>query len=104
MSWSWHLRRAAILRTTLSAVSLNFFSAALDTRSIDTAAISYSPFESSWPCFEKPGNGFFGPDMLITNANWLSSGGRKKPDAQAAGFVVILVPECQRCSTAGKRV
>ena len=32
----------------------NPFSAALGTRSIDTAAISYTPLESSWPCFEKP--------------------------------------------------
>jgi hypothetical protein len=45
----------------------NPFSAALDP-----VAISYSPFESFLPCFEKPGSRLFGPDLLIANANWLT--------------------------------
>jgi hypothetical protein len=54
--------RPSCVRTSLLCILKFFywgpnpFSAALDTRSIDTAALSYSPFESSWPCFEKPGN------------------------------------------------
>jgi hypothetical protein len=89
------LRPAAILHKTLSLLCIlqffywgtNPFSAALDTPSIDTAAISYSQFERFWPCFEKPGNGFFRPDLLITKTNWLNGVGKKKPDAQAAGLV-----------------
>jgi hypothetical protein len=44
------------------------------TRSIDTAAISYSPSESSWPCFEKPGNKFFDPDLVTWR--WNEAAGR----------------------------
>jgi hypothetical protein len=43
------------------------------------------------PCFEKPGTGFVYPELLIMNANWLSSVGTKEA-GQAAGHMAIIRP------------